>query len=178
MNLPIYDEDEVPIFTIKKNNLPLDEESYAYLFYKNLNEDVKLKSDNMGRWDIDFDFEHDDWYNVNGFDSLFNACVIAIMTRFQELNFMDLYMDFGCRIHELIKANKSRNVKYYMEIFVTEVLEEMRRIQTVNWVQIIDSPNNKSYEYQITFNVSARLDEDYEDTDEIDTTIIEESFLI
>lgn len=157
--------------------LPVDVESYAYLFYKNLNEDVKLKSDTMGRWDIDFDFEHDDWYNVTGFDSVFNACVIAIMTRFDELEFMDLYDDFGCRIHELIKANKSRNVKYHMELFVTEVLENMRRIKRVNWVNITDNPNGKLYSYVITFNVSCMLDEDYE-LEDVDTTIIEESFLI
>lgn len=157
--------------------LPVDTESYAYLFYKNLNEDVKLKSDAMGRWDIDFDFEHDDWYNVTGFESVFNACVIAIMTRFDELEFMDLYDDFGCRIHELIKANKSRNVKYHMELFVTEVLENMRRIKRVNWVNITDNPNGKLYSYVITFNVSCMLDEDYE-LDDVDTTIIEESFLI
>lgn len=157
--------------------LPVDTESYAYLFYKNLNEDVKLKSDTMGRWDIDFDFEHDDWYNVTGFESVFNACVIAIMTRFDELEFMDLYDDFGCRIHELIKANKSRNVKYHMELFVTEVLENMRRIKRVNWVNITDNPNGKLYSYVITFNVSCMLDEDYE-LEDVDTTIIEESFLI
>jgi len=157
--------------------LPVDTESYAYLFYKNLNEDVKLKSDAMGRWDIDFDFEHDDWYNVTGFESVFNACVIAIMTRFDELEFMDLYDDFGCRIHELIKANKSRNVKYHMELFVTEVLENMRRIKRVNWVNITDNPNGKLYSYVITFNVSCMLDEDYE-LEDVDTTIIEESFLI
>ena len=157
--------------------LPVDTESYAYLFYKNLNEDVKLKSDAMGRWDIDFDFEHDDWYNVTGFDSVFNACVIAIMTRFDELEFMDLYDDFGCRIHELIKANKSRNVKYHMELFVTEVLDSMRRIKRVNWVNITDNPNGKLYSYVISFNVSCMLDEDYTE-DDVDTTIIEESFLI
>lgn len=157
--------------------LPIDTESYAYLFYKNLNEDVKLKSDAYGRWDIDFDFENDDWYNVTGFDSVFNACVIAIMTRFDELEFMDLYDDFGCRVHELIKANKSRNVEYYMELFVTDVLKNMRRIKKVNWVEVVDSPNGKEYNYMITFNVSCMLDEDYT-VEEVDTGIIEESFLI
>lgn len=157
--------------------LPIDTESYAYLFYKNLNEDVKLKSDAYGRWDIDFDFANDDWYNVTGFDSVFNACVIAIMTRFDELEFMDLYDDFGCRVHELIKANKSRNVEYYMELFVTDVLKNMRRIKKVNWVEVVDSPNGKEYNYMITFNVSCMLDEDYT-VDEVDTGIIEESFLI
>lgn len=157
--------------------LPIDTENYAYLFYKNLNEDVKLKSDEYGRWDIDFDFENDDWYNVNGFDSVFNACVIIIMTRFQELNFMSLYEDFGCRVHELIKANKSKNVVYNMEIFITEVLESMRRIKKVNWVVIEDNPDKEYYNYKVHFNVSCMIDEDYDEED-VDTTIIEESFLV
>lgn len=157
--------------------LPIDTESYSYRFYKNLNEDVKLKADHMGRWDIDFDFENDDWYNVTGFESLFNACVIAIMTRFDELEFMSLYDDFGCRVHELIKANKSKNVVYYMELFVTEVLSEMRRVKKVNWVMITDCTGNDSYNYQISFNVSCMVDEDYLETG-VDSSIIEESFLI
>lgn len=157
--------------------LPIDEESYSYLFYKNLNEDVRLKSDEYGRWDIDFDFSNDDWVNVNGFDSLFNACVIAIMTRFEELNFMSLYEGFGCRVHELIKANKSKNVKYYMELFVTDVLMAMRRVKRVNWVEVTDNTGNDSYNYTIHFSVSCMLDEFYTEED-IDTKLIEGSVLI
>lgn len=157
--------------------LPVDYESYSYLFYKNLNEDVKLKSDEYGRWDIDFNYGNDDWYNVNGFESVFNACVIAIMTRFDELEFMELYDDFGCRVHELIKANKSKNVRYDMELFITEVLSNMRRIKSVNWVEVTDSYDDKKYNYLIRFSVSCMLDEDYE-LEDVDTDIIEGSFLI
>lgn len=157
--------------------LPIDTESYSYLFYKNLNEDVKLKSDRMGRWDIDFDFENDDWYIVTGFDSVFNACVIAIMTRFNELESMRLYQDFGCRVHELIKANKGKNIVYYMELFVSEVLENMRRIKEVHWVVVEDNPNGEDYNYKINFKVSCMLDEEYTE-DEVNVSIIEESFVI
>ena len=143
----------------KKNNLPLDKESYGYRFYKNLNEDVKLVSDEYGRWDIDFQYGKDDWVNVNGFDSLTNACIIAIMTRFTELDFMDLYSNFGCRIHELIKANKTKNVKYHIEIFISEVLEKMRRVKKVNWVRVTDSPNNQLYNYRVRFSITATLDD-------------------
>jgi len=157
--------------------LPVDTESYSYRFYKNLNEDVKLKSDDYGRWDIDFDFEHDDWYNVSGFDSVFNACVIAIMTRFNELEFMELYENFGCRIHELIKSNKTHNIKYRIEVFVLEVLDNMRRVQKVNWVVVTDNPNNELYSYQVSFNVSCKVDEDYT-IDDVTTAVVEGSFLI
>lgn len=157
--------------------LPIDEESYSYRFYKNLNEDVKLKSNEYGEWDIDFDFENDDWVNVTGFDSLSNACVIAIMTRFIELGFMPLYDEFGCRVHELIKENKSNSMRYRIEVFITETLENMRRVRRVNWVEVKDNPDNRYYNYKVNFNISCTIDED---TDEElrDLRTVERSFLI
>ena len=71
--------------------LPLDTNSSAYRFYKTLNEDVKLSSNEYGEWDVVF--ENGDWVNCTGFDSVVNACIIAIMTRFQELEYMSLYED-------------------------------------------------------------------------------------
>ena len=53
----------------------------------------------------------------------------------------------------------------------------MRRVKKVNWVQITDNPDREYYNYQVTFNVSCRLDEEYIDED-VDTIIIEESFLV
>ena len=151
--------------SIRKSSLPVDKEAYSYRFYKNLNKDVHLKSDEMGRWDVDFDYSNEDWIIVDGFESVVNACVIAIMTRFNELEYMDLYEEFGCRIHELIKANKSKNVMYHIEIFVTEVLKKMRRVKKVNWVVVTDNPNTEMYHYQVNFSVSCTVDEDYEDMD-------------
>jgi hypothetical protein len=154
--------------------LPVDKESYVYNFYKNLNEDVKLKSNIYGDWDLDFDFENDDWVQVNGFNSIINACIIAIMTRFEELDFMPLYDEFGCRIHELVKANKSRNLKYKMELFVIDVLTDMRRVKTVNWVEIVDNVYNEKeyYRYKIIFNITCIIDEDSDgDEQEIEDTI-------
>lgn len=145
--------------------LPVDVEDYGYRFYKNLNEDVHLTSDEYGRWDIDFNYQNDDWNNVSGFDSLVNACVIAIMTRFDELEFMPLYDDFGCRIHELIKKNKSKEVRYHMELFITDVLNDMRRVKRVNWVEVIDNPDGNLYNYRVHFNISPMMDEDIEEED-------------
>lgn len=156
--------------------LPVDKENYVYNFYKNLNEDVKLKSDEYGRWDLDFDFDNDDWVQVNGFDSVINACIIAIMTRYDELEFMPLYDEFGCRVHELVKANKSRNVKYKIELFVIDVLTNMRRVKKVNWVEVIDNPNDEYYNYKIIFNISCIMDEDVIEEELIDT--IQGEFLL
>ena len=145
--------------------LPVDENDYSFRFYKNLNEDVKLKSDEYGRWDIDLDIDNDDWVQVNGFDSVINACLIAIMTRLDELKFMDLYDDFGCRIHELAKANKTNNVKYKIELFVVDVLNDMRRVKKVNWVKVIDDKSIDAYNYKIAFNISCVVDEDVDEDD-------------
>ena len=97
-----------------------------------------------------------DYVNVTGKESLENAICIAIMTRFRELDYIPLYDEFGCRAHELIKANKSDMVRYKVELFVTEVLEKMRRVQTVNQVTVSDSTESS---YQIDFNVTSIEDE-------------------
>ena len=150
--------------------LPLDTNSSSYLFYKTLNEDVKLVSNEYGEWDIDF--KNGDWVNVSGFDSVVNACIIAIMTRFNEIGFMSLYEDFGCRVHEVIKESKGRDASYHIEVFVTEVLENIRRINKVNWVQVTDNPHGEEYSYQVDFNITCINDDDEEGE------IIEESFLV
>ena len=98
--------------------LPVDIESDNFRFYKTLHEDVLLKPDTDNQWDIQF--SNGDWVNVSGKDSLCNAICIAIMTRFQELEFIPLYAGFGCRIHELIKANASAMNRYKMELFITQ----------------------------------------------------------
>ena len=125
-----------------------------YEFFKTLNEDVKLQPDDYNRWDIQF--ENQDYVNITGKESLVNAICIAIMTRFNELDFMNIYEDFGCRAHELIKANKSDMVKYKIELFVTEVLENMRRVFEVNEIEVTDSD---TYSYNVFFNVTAINDE-------------------
>lgn len=143
--------------------LPRDKESYAYRFYKTLNEDVKLTSDEYGDWDIAWDDTRDDWVNCTGFDSLVNACIIAIMTRWTEEDFLPIYDNFGCRVHELIKKNKGGQVMYSMEVFVKETLLSIRRVKRVNWIKIIDAPNLDDYNYRIEFNITPLSDEDLED---------------
>ena len=150
--------------------LPLDTEDIAYRFYKTLHEDVKLVSNEYGEWDIDF--KNGDWVNVSGFDSLSNACIIAIMTRYNELDFMEYYEEFGCRIHEIIKQNQGRDARYRIEIFVNEVLEHMRRVDTINWIQVLEAPVGYEYNYKITFNITCIVDDDE------DTEILEETFTI
>lgn len=124
-----------------------------YEFFKTLNEDVKLQPDDYNRWDIQF--ENQDYVNITGKESLVNAICIAIMTRFNELDIVT-YDDFGCRVHELIKANKSDMVKYKIELFVTEVLENMRRVLEIKEIEVTDSD---THSYSIFFRVTAITDE-------------------
>lgn len=142
--------------------LPVDISNYDYQFNKTLNEDVQLKPDDFNRWDLQM--ENGDYVNVAGKESLHNAICIAIMTRYGELKDNPLYDEFGCQLHELIKANKSPMVEYEIELFTMEVLENMRRIREVNWIEVIDSENHN---YKITFHVTSINDETVEGSAEI-----------
>ena len=138
--------------------LPVDTDSDDYRFLKTLNEDVEVLpvSPTANHWDIQM--KNGDYVNVTGKDSLRNAICIAIMTRFQELDYIPLYDEFGCRAHQLIKANKSEMVRYEIELYITEVLENMRRIQEINSIKVTDSDTD-SYSYNVDFNVTSVTDE-------------------
>lgn len=136
--------------------LPVDYEDEGFRFYKTLNEDIELKPDEHNQWDMTF--ENGDIINLTGHDSLRNAICIAIMTRYKELSHNQLYTDFGCRVHELIKANKSRMVEYKLELFIEDTLTHMRRVKTVNYVNITDNPKGNTYKYLVEFNVTSISD--------------------
>lgn len=133
--------------------LPIDVEDEGYRFFKTLNEDIKLSPDEHNQWDMVF--ENGDIVNLTGIDSLQNAICIAIMTRYKELKHNQLYDDFGCRVHELIKANKSSMVEYKLELFIEETLSRMRRVQKVNWINITNNPKGNNFKYQVDFNVTS-----------------------
>lgn len=134
--------------------LPVDYESEDYRFYKTLNEDAELSHKNKSEY-YDVKIENGDYVNVTGKKSLSNAIVIAIMTRFNELYDIPLYENFGCRIHDLIKDNQSEMVEYEMGLFITDVLENMRRIQEINELEV--TPNSEGY--KIYFKVTDINDE-------------------
>ena len=80
--------------------LTVDQDSDDFKFFKTLNEDVKLQSDEYNRWDIQF--ENQDYVNITGKDSLVNAICIAIMTRFNELDFMKILVAVHMNLLKLI----------------------------------------------------------------------------
>ena len=134
-------------------------EDEGHRFYQTLNEDILLKPNKWNEWDMQF--QEGDVVNVTGHDSLHNAICIAIMTRYQELKHNQLYSDFGCRIHELIKANKSEMVKYKIELFVQDVLRSMRRVRKINWIEITEK-YSEPYNYTVTWSVNSISDETIE----------------
>ena len=133
--------------------IPVDENDYGYRFMQTLNEDIKLVPDEYGEYDMEF--INGDIVNLTGLESLHNAIIIAILTRYNELQNNQLYPGFGCRVHELVKANQTHMTEYKMEKFIEETLENMRRIKQVNWIKI----NQIQESYKVTFNITSITDE-------------------
>ena len=128
--------------------LPIDTDSYDYKFNKTLNEDVRLVSDEYGKYDLDMD--NGDYINVLGNESLLNACIIAILTRYNELKENPTYNGFGCRVHDLVKENQKKLTKFKLETYINEVLTNMRRIRKVNYINITQEPEVYEVEFSIT----------------------------
>ena len=133
--------------------IPINENDTGYRFFKTLNEDIKLVDNGYGEYDMEF--TNGDIVNLTGVDSLYNAIIIAILTRYRELKHNQLYDEFGCKVHELIKANKSRMAKYRIEKYVEETLLNMRRIRRINSLSVNEIENG----YQVEFNVTSINDE-------------------
>ena len=130
--------------------LSVDPLSYDYKFNKTLNEDVKLKSNEYGRYDLDM--TEDDYINVTGHKSLLNACIIAILTRYNELKQIPLYEGFGCRVHDQVKYNKTRLQTYKIETAIQETLDKMRRVKTVDYLEVVDTG---PYSYGVNFQITS-----------------------
>lgn len=132
--------------------LAIDFDSYDYKFNKTLNEDVKLKSDEYGLFDLDM--HNGDYVNVTGIRSLLNACIIAILTRYNEIQ-TPTYQDFGCHAHELIKDNQTEMLLFKLETYIIETLSKMRRVYTINSIQL--TPTNGKI--LVEFNITSITDE-------------------
>ena len=137
--------------------LPVDYDSDDYRFNKTLHCDVEILPDTWNnKWDLQF--SDGDFKIVTGKDSLRNAINLAIMTRYNELN-NELYSGFGCKIHELVKANKSVVVQKKIQYYCENVLNEMRRVKRVNEVIVTDNKDNNTVKYGVFFNITSINDE-------------------
>jgi len=133
--------------------IPVNQDDLGYKFMKTLNEDIKLVSDEYGEYDMEF--VNGDIVNLTGLESLHNAVIIALLTRYKELKHNQLYDEFGCRVHELVKANQNRMTVYQIEKFIEETLTDMRRINKVNWIQITSEHET----YKVHCNITSITDE-------------------
>lgn len=133
--------------------IPIDENDKGYRYMKTLNEDIKLVSNKYGEYDMEF--VNGDIVNLTGLQSLHNAIIIAILTRYKELKHNQLYDEFGCRVHELIKANQNNMTEFKMEKFIEDTLTSMRRIRKINWIKINQIPDG----YTVHFNITSITDE-------------------
>ena len=134
--------------------LPINTTSEDYKYKKTLNEDVRLKSDEYGFFDLDMD--NGDYVNVTGLDSLLNACIIAIMTRQGELTENQTYDEFGCQAHELPKMNQNRLFLFKLETYINDTLSKMRRVKSVNQIKIT---RTDVHDYQVEFDITSINDE-------------------
>lgn len=135
--------------------LQTNPESIDERFFKTLNEDIKLKPNQYGEWDMVF--KDGDIVNVTGAESLANAIVILIMTRYGELKNNILYKDdFGCRVHEIPKDNITNLNQYKVEKYIEEAIHRMRRVKTINYIQVTPHVNG----YNVVLSVTALNDED------------------
>lgn len=124
-------------------------------FFTNLNEDIKLKPNEYGEWDMVF--EDKDVKNVTGLESLANAIVILIMTRYGELKNNLLYKDdFGCKVHEIIKDNMTQLNIFKIEKYIEESVRRMRRVRRINYIDVKPKTNG----YDVILSVTAINDKD------------------
>ena len=138
--------------------LPVDETSDDYRFNKTLHMDVEVLPDQWNnKWDLQF--SDGDFKILTGADSLRNAINIAIMTRYEELKNELYYHGFGCKIHELVKANKSLVVQKKIQYYCENVLNEMRRIKRVNEIIVTDNKEDNAHKYGVYFNITSINDE-------------------
>ena len=128
--------------------MPVDKESDDYRFYKELNQDIQLVTDEY-QIHYDIQFEAGDIVNLTGQDSLVNACLISIMTRFNEIQGIPHYNQFGNKAHQLVKKNKSPLTRKTVESNCEEVLKKIRRIKKINYIEITDTTHGYLVEFSV-----------------------------
>lgn len=137
-----------------------DETTEDEKFYKILNKDILLTKQENGKWDLTF--EKGDYNVAKGKDSLYNACVIALLTGYNEIGRNDIstYKNFGNKSYELLKQNNNNHlVQYKLQSYFRECLENIHRVKTVSSLNVSASSNNV-YAFDVIFSVIG-LDDTY-----------------
>ena len=116
-----------------KSALPSDSDTYV-----TLGKDIQL----VRTEDMKYDrlIQSGDFVVVTGIESLAAAIRIKLQTWKGELNEMPLFKDFGNSAWFFLKANKNEITKEELKGYSQIAIEEMRRINSVNAIDISDYP--------------------------------------
>lgn len=127
--------------------------------------DIEIQSSPEGHihdfnhWDLIM--ENHDYTITSGEDTLFNACVIAVLTGYNEIGDRyenETYSEFGDPAYELLKTNKSELVKFKIEEYIKKVLKNIRRVMEIVEVVVSEDEFNP-YAYNVFFHVIGLDDE-------------------
>lgn len=124
-------------------------------YFKTLHKDIELVWTSEG---FDINMDKDDFVRLTDLDTLRNDCLLTIITRFRELKDNPTYKEFGCKAYELIKSNKSTMVIYKLESYFKEALKSMRRVYSVDYVEVTET-SDEPYKYNVAFQVRSLTDE-------------------
>ena len=137
--------------------------------YKTLHHDIGLFQRSNGTWDLWFgqdniseeykdktylDIVDGDLVSATEIHSLQVGIIIACLTSWNYLNRNGnpLYSEFGNKSYQLLKKNKGINTKYKIKHFFIECLERMRRVYSVEYLNVYEVLNNP-YMYRVEFKV-------------------------
>lgn len=161
--------------------------------YKTLHHDIGLFRRGNGTWDLWFgqdnvsdNFKDDDYLSIVEGDivsateihSLQVGIIISCLTSWNYLNRTEnpLYTEFGNEAYSLLKRNKGKNTRFKIEQFFIDCLNRMRRIYSIESLDVYDVEGNP-YMYKVVFKVLSVTNtlvdgEFYLDTDSSKTTTV------
>lgn len=137
--------------------------------YKTLHHDIGLVRRSNGLWDLWFgqddvsksykdnpylDIVEGDIVSATEIHSLQVGIIISCLTSWNYLNRTGnpLYTEFGNEAYSLIKKNKGINTEYKIKQFFIDCLNRMRRIYSVESLDVYNVTNNP-YMYKVVFKV-------------------------
>jgi hypothetical protein len=118
--------------------------------------DKDIKYEHLGHGFYDRKVESGDFKNVEGLESLSTACLLTIMTAFQEMSKNPTYKNFGCNAWSKIKKNRTRLTLMEIKNDVEKALESISRVKTVNNVEVLEL---QSKELKVNYSVTGINDQ-------------------
>ena len=137
--------------------------------YKTLHHDIGLVRRSNGLWDLWFgqdeiskNYKNDEYLRIVDGDlvtateihSLQVGIIIACLTSWNYLNRTGnpIYTEFGNESYSLLKKNKGINTQYKIEQFFIDCLNRMRRVYSIEYLNVYEIENNP-YLYKVVFKV-------------------------